>query len=203
MRTLANSGCSLSLSFLIYCSVNRGPDTGRSRLRSRLGAISYSTTQVPNKSEKPKPTTETVPRESIDPLLPLLPPTRRYGKRKDLLSRDSLVECASGLDGIECQADFWDTLGRTRNKLVSFSWTSFDEQALFLGYRKYLGRVYYDSFTLRCHPFRVGDFVWKMDDGEKGLFRIVSAFKATRSYMGFWDKKGKQEVIQKRGMCFS
>lgn len=160
---------------------------------------------MPKKSEKPKPATETVPRELIDPLLPLLPRTRRYGKRKDLLSRDSLVDlvqCAGDIDGIEYQADFWDTLGSTRNKRVSFSWTYSDQQALFLGYREHLGRVYYDSFTLRFHPFRVGDFVWKTDDGEKGLFRIVSAFKATRSYMGFWDNKGKQELIQKRGMCF-
>jgi hypothetical protein len=158
---------------------------------------------VPKKSEKLKPATPTVPRESIDPLLPHPPPTRRYRDRKDLLSRDSLVECAGDLDGIERQADFWDTLGRVRNKRVSFSWTSSDKQAVSLGYRKSLGRVYYDSFTLRCHTFRVGDFVWKMDDGEKGLFRIVSAFQATRSFMGFWDKKWEQELVQKRGMCFS
>lgn len=172
-----------------------------SKLRSRPEVFSHSTKQGPKRPEKPKRVTETVVlRESIDPLLPHPPPKRKYGNRKDLLSRDSLVD----LDGIESQADFWDTLGPPRYKQVSFSWNYSDEPAVFLGYRKSIGRVYFDSFTLRCHPFRVGDFVWKTENGEKGLFRIVSAFQATRSFMGFWNKRDEKlkDELQKRGMCF-
>jgi hypothetical protein len=54
---------------------------------------------------------------------------------------------------------------------------------------------------LRGVQHNVGDFVWKTEGEEKKLYRILSAFQATKSWMGYWSKRREKvkEELQKRG----
>ena len=145
-----------------------------------------------------------------NPLLPWKPSTRLYPQSKNLMTRNTEIHAKVGLrhksSRKQCERrplNYWETLGQVRNKEVDFAWPR--EKNSFLGYRKELGRVYYDSFRFRGVKYLVGDFVWVTESvgskTQKRLCRIVSSFQALKSFMGYWSRKrsGIKEEIQKRG----
>jgi hypothetical protein len=146
------------------------------------------------------------PTAQIDKVRRRMPPGRHRKERKSLESRSPEIQrdelaLLDDVDysGLPKHLFYWDTLGETRTRGVDFSWPT--DVGSFLGYREKVGRVYYRSFTLRGHKYTVGDFVWKTESEERGVYRILSAFQATKSYMGYWSKKREhqKEELQKRG----
>jgi hypothetical protein len=146
------------------------------------------------------------PTAQIDKVRRRMPPGRHRKERKSLESRSPEIQTDElallgyvDYPGLPEHLFYWDTLGETRARGVDFSWPT--DEGSFLGYREKLGRVYYRSFTLRGHKYIVGDFVWKTESEERGVYRILSAFQATKSYMGYWSKKREhqKEELQKRG----
>lgn len=133
-----------------------------------------------------------------------IPPRRRRLRRKKLQTRspdiqpDELVG-ETEHQGLSSPLYFWNTLGEVRSRGVSFSWPTDSEAGL--GYSNSLGRVYYKSFLLRGMQFFAGDFVWRVENGERSLHRILSAYQATKSFMGYWSMKAmrQKEELQKRG----
>ena len=130
--------------------------------------------------------------EGGEDLLAVPPPWRQYGKTKNEKSQNLEVPNILG------SPYFWDMRGRLRFdcECIEFEWPD----GSFLGYRRYLGRVYHDSFFFQGASFNVGDFVWVTQGGERYLSRIISAFQATRSFIGYWDSRRRKRELQKRGL---
>lgn len=93
------------------------------------------------------------------------------------------------------QIFFYQTVGKLRHSsAVNFKWGNQ------IGCRANLGRLYFDSFALQEVQFKVGDFVMQeLHDGDKHLFKVVSAFQALQSFHGKWEKKHGVSLLQKRG----
>ena len=138
--------------------------------------------------------------KDIDPskcsgLEPLPPKRKRLGRKSIFCRRRKLDPDEFHGSQSLSMPDFWDTLGNIRPKTDIFSWGKS------IGYRRHMGRVYFDSFKLCEKTLRVGDFVSIKDKFHRDeFFRIVSAFQATRSFVGRWMKK--EEELQNRGFAY-
>ena len=129
-----------------------------------------------------------------------IPPKRVYRKKKSVFagSLRNLERAEFGGSGFLTSLAFWDTLGKPRAGAYTFAWGKA------IGYRSQMGRVYYDWFQLGSNTIRVGDFVKLTQDGRKQgkgeFFKVVSAFQATRSFVGRWNSASEQ--LQNRGKAY-
>lgn len=129
-----------------------------------------------------------------------IPPRRRYLKRKSLfpgtdgtqrkLQQDELIGYASTQS-----YSFWQTLGKTRCIGYDFKWKGKP-----LGYRSSMGRVYYESFVLNGTEIGVGNIV-RFSESE-AILKVVSAFQATKSFVGFWPDRKTRAEVQNRGIAY-
>jgi DEAD/DEAH box helicase len=129
-------------------------------------------------------------RRDLDPL----PPKRKRQRRKSLFCGPRRLQTEEFEGGNKFSLSslyFWDTLGETRPKSDDFSW------GRPIGYRRHMGRVYYDSFELSGELFNVGNFV--MIDNSS-LYKLISAFQATKSFVGRWNSP--KDEIQTRGYIY-
>ena len=145
-----------------------------------------------------------------------MPPVKMrplYSRKKSHTSPSSKVEAdevsrTKLLDGTTV-SHYWETLGHTHDppEGYEFEWCP-DEASTnsgYVGFRSKLGRAYYDSFRLNGTTWNVGEFVYIKEEGEvsggsiEDLCRIVSAFQATRSFIGQWNSPGEDVELQNRG----
>ena len=137
-----------------------------------------------NEEEDDMPATER--RRPLEPF----PPRRTKLRRKSTFLRRKLESDEFVGRSLLTLPDFWDTLGQIRPISTDFIWGKP------IGYRRHMGRAYFDSFELFGKWIRVGSFV-KM---EKQYYKIISAFQATRSFVGRWNTKSDE--LQNRGFAY-
>ncbi|KAI2498566.1 hypothetical protein MHU86_15910 [Fragilaria crotonensis] len=123
------------------------------------------------------------------PLEPF-PPKRKKMRRKSTFCRRKLEADEFVGRCLLTSPDFWDTLGQIRPKSSDFAWGKP------IGYRRHMGRAYFDSFVLFGKRIQVGSFV-KMDEQ---YYKIISTFQATRSFIGRWSTR--TDELQNRGYAY-
>ena len=176
----------------------RDGDHGDSHRKQRKSTSMKSKTQTPNSIEQHHD------RDTGFQLQP--PPTRQRRLRyKSLITRNPWMNQQSESPGNGTTNHtsspnycFWDTLGGTRSDEDDFSWLLLVDQPP-LGYRAELGRVYFETFRFLDEDYRVGSFVRKLENQTNYLFRIISAFQATKSFLGYFGRSYPNNKEKKTG----